>query len=116
MVADDHDSFRDAARLVIDATDGFVHSGEAASGEEALDLITRCPADLVVMDVRMPGIGGVEAARRLAAERPEAAVLLVSAHDMAGLEAGLAGSIQARFADKRDFGPTLLRSLRSSLP
>ena len=55
----------------MDATPGFVAVGEASSGEEALQLSSELEPDLVLVDVRMPGMDGIETARRLAATRPE---------------------------------------------
>jgi DNA-binding NarL/FixJ family response regulator len=66
------------AREVIGATAGFELLGEAASGEEALDLADRVDPDLVLVDLRMPGMDGLETCRRLRATHPAATVVLVS--------------------------------------
>ena len=67
MTVDDQAVFRQAAREVIEATDGFEYLGEAGSGEEALALAGELDPDLVLVDIRMPGIDGFETARRLSA-------------------------------------------------
>ena len=64
MTVDDQEVFRSAARAVVDATPGFESAGEPASGEEALALVDGTKPELVLVDVRMPGLGGVETARR----------------------------------------------------
>jgi two-component system invasion response regulator UvrY len=112
LTVDDQPPFRDAARRVIDATPGFASVGELSSGEEALAFLRAAAADLVLMDVRMPGMDGLEVTRQLARERPDVVVVLVSGegHDPAELERSGARS----FARKRDFGPALLRSLRAA--
>lgn len=78
LVVDDHESFRSALRELVDATEGFVLVGEATSGESALEAADRLTPRIVIMDKRMPGIGGVEAARLLAARHPRIVTLLVS--------------------------------------
>ena len=79
LTVDDQAAFRQVAREVIEATAGFVPLGEAASGEEALALADVVTPDLVVLDVQMPGIGGLETARRLSASHPTATIVLISA-------------------------------------
>jgi DNA-binding NarL/FixJ family response regulator len=78
LAVDDHDAFRRIVRTVVDAADRFELVGEAASGEEAVELASRVAPDLVLMDVRMPGIGGVEAARRVRELIPSAVIVLIS--------------------------------------
>ena len=79
LVVDDQLAFHDVARAVIDATAGFEWIGEASCGEEGVERAERLRPDLVLMDVRMPGIGGVEAARQIASHGLRAIVALVSA-------------------------------------
>ena len=111
MTVDDQAFFRRAAREVIEATDGFVHLGEARSGEEALVLARELDPDLVLLDIRMPGIDGFETARSLSAAHPASTIVLISAE---GLEdhpsdGELFGA--SAFVQKKDFGPALLRRL-----
>jgi len=79
MTVDDQPVFRDLARLVLQTTPGFRSVGELASGEEALAMIDELRPQLALVDVRMPGIGGIETARRIASAHPEIVVVLVSA-------------------------------------
>ena len=111
LAVDDQRPFREAARRVVDATDGFAWAGEAGSGEEAVDLVRKCEPDIVIMDVRMPDMDGIEAARLVAAERPDVTVLLVSAEPLASPAADLLRSRAAAFSRKQNFGPALLRLL-----
>ncbi len=64
-----------AAKAMIDGLSEFRHIGEAASAEEALALVPSLEPDVVLLDIEMPGMGGVELARRLAAQLPQAKLL-----------------------------------------
>jgi DNA-binding NarL/FixJ family response regulator len=81
LIVDDGPFFQEVARELIDATPGFECAGAACSGEEGVEAADRLRPDLVLMDVRMPGIGGPEAARRISARGNPAVVVLVSADD-----------------------------------
>jgi two-component system invasion response regulator UvrY len=115
LAVDDQRPFREVARRVVDATAGFAWAGEAGSGEEAVDFVRERAPDIVIMDVRMPDMDGIETARLVAAERPDVTVLLVSAEPLASPAADLLRSRAAAFARKQNFGPALLRLLRQDL-
>jgi two-component system, NarL family, invasion response regulator UvrY len=111
LTVDDQATFREAARAVIDATPGFEATGEAASGPEALEMIETLDAALALVDVRMPGMDGVETTRRLRGAAPELVVALISLEDAADLPSSVMDCGAAALLRKQDFGPRLLREL-----
>jgi DNA-binding NarL/FixJ family response regulator len=78
LAVDDQPVFLQAARALIEATPGFEHVGQARSGPEALTLAAALQPDLILLDLRMPGMDGTETARRLEALVPDAVVVLVA--------------------------------------
>jgi DNA-binding NarL/FixJ family response regulator len=111
LTVDDQAVFRDLARLVIRATRGFESVGEAASGEEALELIDELRPQVVLVDVRMPGIGGIETARRISTSHSDIVVVLISIEDPGDLPSVASESGAMELVRKQDFGPTMLRDL-----
>lgn len=65
VLVDDHQLVRTGIRRILDAVDDIKVCGEAGSGEEALKLVKQCKPEVILMDVNMPGIGGLEATRKL---------------------------------------------------
>ena len=111
LTVDDQAVFRRVANDVIAATLGFEPIGEAWSGEEAVTAVERLRPDLVLLDVRMPGIGGIEAARRITSAHPDTVVVLISIEEPNEVEHAVRGSGAAALVRKQDFGPSLLRRL-----
>jgi two-component system invasion response regulator UvrY len=81
LLADDHAVVRTGFRLLLQARVDIVVAGEAESGEAACQRYIELSPDVVVMDIAMPGMGGIEALRRIRAHDPQARVLALSAHD-----------------------------------
>jgi NarL family two-component system response regulator YdfI len=96
LVVDDHLIVREGLSLILETAEGIEQAGEAADGAEALRLCAELRPDVVLMDLRMPGMDGLTAIRRLAAAQPEIAVLILTTYDeddlmLQGLQAGARG-------------------------
>ena len=96
LVADDHAIVRDGTRRVLESERDIVVVGEASDGEEAVSQTTRLQPDVVIMDIAMPKLNGIEATRQIKALLPTTAVLILTAYDndqyiFSLLEAGAAG-------------------------
>jgi NarL family two-component system response regulator LiaR len=96
LIVDDHEVVRRGTRELLDRADGIDVVGEAQDGSEAVALARQLKPDVVLMDVAMPGVNGIEATKEIKRETPSTAVLALSAYDddpyvFALLEAGAAG-------------------------
>jgi DNA-binding NarL/FixJ family response regulator len=111
LTVDDQEPFRRAARLLIEATPGFCAAGEARSGEEGVAAALGAEVDLVLMDVRLPGIDGIEATRRVRAARPDIEVLLVSSSPLRDLPPGAAECGALAVRGKDELRPSILIDL-----
>lgn len=109
LVVDDQESFRRALRELVLATEGFALVGDAFSGEQALDAVEELAPQMVIMDKRMPGIGGIEATRLLVSRHPDLVVLLVSLEEPEPWITGSCGA--AAFINKRDLSMSVLRQV-----
>ena len=108
LVVDDQPLFRRAMASVVEATHGFAVVGEAGSGEESLDKAAALRPDLVLMDVNLPGIDGLEAARRLGTRAHRPVVVLLSTYDELDGVRFVAESGAAAYVTKSAFGPDRL--------
>jgi DNA-binding NarL/FixJ family response regulator len=95
LIVDDHPVFRFGLRALLDAEACTTVVGEAKTGEEALELAASLVPDVILMDINLPGINGIEATRRIVADRPEVAVLIITMFDddrvFAAMRAGARG-------------------------
>jgi DNA-binding NarL/FixJ family response regulator len=98
VIADDHPLSREGVRQFLQMEDQIEVVGEAADGAELLALLERCPADVALIDTRMPKVSGLEAAQRIKERFPQVRVLMLSAFDdrdvvIGALDAGARGYI-----------------------
>jgi two-component system, NarL family, invasion response regulator UvrY len=111
LLVDDHHAFRLAVRSLLDSEPAYVVVAEAADGEEAVDLALELRPDLVLMDVRLPGINGVEATRRILAREPSTTVVLLSTLRRVDLPSDLLECGAVGFLQKEAVGPVALERL-----
>ena len=111
LVVDDESRFRRVALEVVEATPGFEPLGEAASGEEALVLVADLRPELILLDVRMPVMDGIETARRLTTEHPGGVVVLISIDDQSELPREVECCGAQALIRKQEFGSQALRGL-----
>ena len=115
VVADDHLVVREGLRFMLEEADeGFVLVGDAGDGASALDVVGKVQPDVVLMDLRMPGVDGLEAIKRMRAAWPRVAVLILTTYNeddlmIRGLQAGACGYL-LKDTDRA----TLFRAIRSA--
>jgi len=109
LIVDDQEPFRMAARMVVDLTDGFEVVGEAETGEASVEMASDLSPDLVLMDVNLPGINGLEATRQiLAGQTGSVVVLLLSTYEEEEYAPRAAECGAAAYIPKSAFGPDRL--------
>jgi DNA-binding NarL/FixJ family response regulator len=98
FIVEDHDIFRDGLKTLLATVPDFEVVGEAANAEDALRLVPECRPDLVLMDIKMPGMSGIEATRQLVQTIPQMRVLILTMFDddpsvFAAMQAGAHGYV-----------------------
>ncbi|MDQ2776750.1 MAG: response regulator transcription factor [Acidobacteriota bacterium] len=129
LLADDHTIVRKGLRLLLERESDFGVIAEASNGREAVDAVTRDFPDVVIMDIAMPLLNGIEATKRISAEHPKTAVIILSVHSdeayvLRALKAGARGyllkdsaendliqAIRAVAAGKAYFSPAVSKIL-----
>jgi DNA-binding NarL/FixJ family response regulator len=120
LIADDHDLIREGFQRMLGREANLELVGEASIGREAVELCRRLRPDLVLMDVRMPEMDGLEATRLIKAEQPTVSVLVVTTYEnedylLEALKAGAAGFV-LKDARKRDLIDAVRRALDGESP
>lgn len=114
LLVDDQETYLRAMTSVVEETPGFEVVGQAMSGEEALEVATATLPDLVLMDVNLPGIDGLEATRQLRKRTPAPVVLLLSTYDDEAGDSFVAESGATAYVTKGAFGPDRLDQVWSA--
>jgi DNA-binding NarL/FixJ family response regulator len=111
LIVDDQAPFRLAARALVGRLPGFAVVGEAVSGEEAVALARSLAPELVLMDIKLPGMDGLAACKAVLAERPDTVVLLLSTYDA---PPGVLDGGAAAYVRKEDLAPSVVLDLWST--
>lgn len=111
LIVDDQPPFRAVARTVVGLAHGFEVVGEAETGEAALQQAAALEPAIVLMDINLPGINGIDAARRIVDAAPDTVVVLLSTYDADSLPTGADDCGAARYVHKEDFSPAVLREV-----
>jgi DNA-binding NarL/FixJ family response regulator len=111
LTVDDQAPFREAARSMVAGIPGFEVAGESADGESAVRMARELDPDLVLVDVRMDGMDGIETTRRLTQDDPSRVVVLVSGDDLRALSEQIRSCGAAAVLRKHWLSPRLLRGL-----
>lgn len=114
LIVDDQLPFRNAARGVVDRLAGYEVVGEAESGEEALVLAAELAPDLVLMDINMGEMDGIEATGHIIGRDPAVMVVLLSTYDLDDLPSEARTSGASAYVPKDDFGGRGIRALWES--
>ena len=130
LLADDHSILREGLRMLLDRQTEFAVVGDACNGREAVEMAEACDPDVVIMDLAMPGLNGIEATRRITSRSPRTAVVILSMHSdesyilrslKAGarayllkdsLKADLIDAVRAAAQGKSFFSPKVSRVLK----
>ena len=113
LVVDDHAMMRDGIRALLGLNNDIEVVGEASEGKEAIEKVQELAPDVVVMDIAMPGMDGLEATRRIRKKNPKVKVIVLTQHDnreyiLSCIKAGAAG-----FVPKRALGVELVAAIRA---
>lgn len=114
LIVDDQAPFRSVARSVVGLLPGWDVVGEAETGEASLSLAASLHPRVVLMDINLPGISGIEATRRILRAAPETTVVLLSTYAAEDLPADARDCGAAGYLRKDDLTPSLLRELAAS--
>jgi len=134
LIADDHPLFREGMRGRLDRVADIAVVGEAASGDEAVELAHKLEPDIILMDIKMPGLNGIEATREILRASPRVGVLVLTMFEdddsvFAAMRAGARGyllkdsggegvvhAIRAVASGEAVFGPGVAERIRASFP
>ncbi len=112
LIVDDSQEFRGVVKHLLAEDPNVRILGEAEDGEEAVELASRLPVDVVLMDITMPRLNGIEATRRIKAKRPNAKVILVTIHAEEAYEQAAEEIGAEALLAKKDLTASLLPTIR----
>jgi DNA-binding NarL/FixJ family response regulator len=113
LIADDHEVARKGIRAVLESHPGWEVCGEAKDGREAIELASTMDPDLILLDIGMPKLNGLEAARQILAGDPEAAILILTMHDTDNVVREVLRAGARGFLLKSDAGRDLIAAVEA---
>lgn len=116
VVVDDQAAFRTAARRLLEHSAGFELVGESDTGGTSVDLVEVLRPDLVLMDIKLPDISGIEATQRIIEVSPRSTVVLLSTYPAGDLPTDVAASGARAYLHKEDLTPSVLAAVLSGEP
>ncbi|MEO7208131.1 MAG: response regulator transcription factor [Steroidobacteraceae bacterium] len=116
LIADDHELFRRGVAAELTQVEGWVVAAEATNGRDAVALAASLKPDIVVLDLTMPELNGLEAARQIISADPAARILILTAHESEQLVREVLGAGAQGYVLKSDAGRTLVGPVPASLP
>ena len=111
LTLDDHKQFLDVIHDVVDATPGFESVGELSSPEEALRTVEETEPEMVLVDVYMPEMSGIEVVSRIKAHHESTVAILISSHEPSEIPSSAYTCGAAAVVCKQDLGPGMIRKL-----
>lgn len=111
LIVDDQPPFREAARMVVEMSEGFEVAGEAQNGETAVEMAATLKPDLILMDVQMPGVDGLEATRRITDTPDPPKVLVMSTHESGDYSGPAEAAGAIGFVPKSEFSMSVLAAV-----
>ncbi len=113
MIADDHEVARKGIRSLLEGHPGWEVSGEARDGREAVDLALRTKPDVLLLDIGMPNLNGLDAARQILAVMPESRILILTIHDSEQVVREVLAAGARGFLLKSDAGRDLMAAVEA---
>jgi len=113
LIADDHEVVRRGVRTLLESQPGWVVSGEAATGREATEKVTQLKPDVVILDISMPDLNGLEATRQIVRNSPKTKVLLLTIHESERVMAEMLEAGALGYVLKSDAAESLVAAVRA---
>jgi DNA-binding NarL/FixJ family response regulator len=113
LIADDHEVVRRGVRTLLESQPGWIVSGEAATGREATEKVTQLKPDVVILDISMPDLNGLEATRQIVRNSPKTKVLLLTIHESERVMAEMLEAGALGYVLKSDAAESLVAAVRA---
>lgn len=113
VIADDHDVVREGVRSVIESYDEYTVCGEAANGVEAVKRTLDCDPNVVILDITMPVMNGLDAARQIHQKKPNTPIIILSMHEYSGRDDEFANAGIKGYVSKSKAADDLIHAIQT---